>query len=88
MELTHNEKVSLFFKLREIKRITPWEDIKIGEVYHMPPLIYNKRLDFVVIEKNDMSIRVKKLPDGFPQTMYKSDMTSNFIVKKWCANEK
>ena len=85
--LDPRKKVELFFKLKEVGRITKWEDIKIGETYHMPPLVYNNRIDFVVTDKTDNFIRVRKLNDDYCQTMFKGDVTSNFIVKKWCLNE-
>lgn len=71
-----------FVNLRKIEPMTKWEDIKIGETYHMPPLVFNKRFDFVVTEKDENSIKVKKNKDSFPQTIYKTDITSRFIIKK------
>lgn len=87
MELDNKQKVALFFKLKEFERLTKWEDIRIGEAYHIPPLIYNKRMDFVVVDKTENTIRIRKIGDEYSQTMFKSDVTSNFIIKKWCCNE-
>ena len=84
----NKKKLLLFLKLRDVGKITDWEDIKVGGIYHLPPLVYNDRMDFKVIEKTDNTIRIKKLGSSFPQTMFKTDFTSNFIVKKWCCNEK
>ena len=87
-KIINRTKFNCFIKLKQISRITPWEDIKIGEIYHIPPLIYNDRIDFIVLSKDKDVMRIKRLQDTYSQTMYRSDMTSNFIVKKWCLNEK
>ena len=86
-KLDARAKASCFVKLREVGRIMPWEDIKVGEIYHLPPLIYNKRCDFIVLEKNDDKMRIRRLQDEYPQHMFRTDVTSNFVVKKFCCNE-
>jgi hypothetical protein len=53
----------------------------------MPPLVYNDRMDFRVVDKTDNNIKIVKIGDEHSQTMFKTDITSNFIVKKWCSNE-
>lgn len=62
--------------------ITDWEDIKEGEKYHLPPLIYNKRMDFIVLKKEDNLIRIMKDGSNYAQTLYKTDISTRFIVKK------
>ncbi len=87
-KLSARAKARCFVKLKEVGRIMPWENIKVGEVYHLPPLIYNKRCDFIVLEKYDDKIKIRRLQDEYPQHMFKTDVTSNFIVKKFSFNEK
>jgi len=87
-KLSARAKARCFVKLKEVGRIMPWENIKVGEVYHLPPLIYNKRCDFIVLEKYDDKIKIRRLQDEYPQHMFKTDVTSNFIVKKFSCNEK
>jgi len=77
------KRVSSLLELKKVGRITKWEDIKVGEIYHMPPLIYNERFDFIVLSKNFDIMRIKRPDREYPQTMFKTDITSNFIVKKW-----
>ena len=77
------KRVSSLLELRKVGRITKWEDIKVGEIYHMPPLIYNDRFDFIVLSKDIDVMRVKRYDKEYPLTMFKTDITSNFIVKKW-----
>ena len=69
-------------KLREVEPLTDWENIKVGEIYHVPPLIYNKRMDFIVKDKQRDSIKIIKLGDNYSQTMFRTDITSRFISKK------
>jgi hypothetical protein len=76
------KRMLAFVKLRNVEPITKWEDIKEGEIYHMPPLIYNKRFDFVVMEKGENHIKIRKFCEFFMQTIYRTDITSRFIVKK------
>lgn len=81
--MNNDNKVLCFVKLREVNPITDWDDIKEGEVYHLPPLVYNKRMDFIVVEKKPNSMRIKRKGDEYCQTMFKGDITTRFIVKKW-----
>lgn len=76
-------KIQNFEKLRDIPPLTKWEDIETGEVYHIPPLIFYKRNDFVVIDKSDRHMTIRYITESFPSTMFKSDIVSNFIVKRW-----
>ena len=77
------KRVASLLELRKVGRLMKWEDIKVGEIYHMPPLVYNGRFDFIVLSKDIDIMRVKRPDKEFPQTMFKTDITSNFIVKKW-----
>ena len=76
------KKMVSFINLRKIAPMMKWEDIKEGESYHLPPLVYNKRMDFIVVEKKDNSMKIKKLGDEYPQTMFRTDITTRFIIKK------
>lgn len=75
-------KLTNFIKLRQMNPLTEWDDIKEGEKYHLPPLIFNKRMDFIVTEKRPNSLRFKKTDCSYCQTMFKTDLTTRFIVKK------
>lgn len=76
------KKMASFINLRRIEPMMDWNDIKQGEIYHLPPLVYNKRMDFVVVEKRENSMKVRKIGDEYPQTMFRTDITTRFIVKK------
>jgi len=87
LNIDPKKKLELLLGLKVVKRITSWDDIKIGGIYHMPPLVYNDRLDFEVIDKTENTLIIRKVGDGHNQRLFKTDITSNFIVKKWCCNE-
>ena len=39
-------------------------------------------MDFVVIEKQDNAMKIKKHGGDYPQTLFKNDITTRFVVKK------
>jgi len=84
--MNNADKMANFVKLRGFETMTDWDDIKEGETYHMPPLIFNKRMDFLVLEKKPNSIRIKKHDTGYSQIVFRTDITTKFIVKKWDLN--
>ena len=75
-------KTIRFFKLKGIPHMLDWDEIKVGEMYHLPPLIYNGRFDFVVKEKDERRMKILKDGDTYPQIMFKSDINTRFITKK------
>lgn len=70
------------FDLRTVKPLMKWEDIKVGEEYHLPPLIYNKRMDFTVSYIDNRTLRYSAKDKSYVQTMFRTDVSSRFIVKK------
>lgn len=77
-----DSKLISFVKLRKINPLTEWDNIKEGEIYHIPPLVYNKRMDFIVKEKKLNSMKIVRLGYEYQQTMFRTDITSRFIIKK------
>ena len=69
-------------KLVSIKPLTRWEDIKVGAIYHMPPLTYNKRMNLIVVSKNRDFIIYKDVIDKFgtSYTLYRNDVKSKFLT--------
>jgi hypothetical protein len=82
--MEEKKKMLSFINLRTVPPMMNWDDIKIGEEYHLPPLIYNKRMDFVVVEKTDNLLKIIKKQNGedYKQTMFRTDVTARFITKK------
>ena len=62
---------------RGIKPITEWDDIEVGEIYHVPPIGSDKRYDVFVLEKDSNMLRVKRITNldtctGYTDTSFKS----------------
>ena len=81
------EQIINYFKLKNICKISDWDALKEGERYHVPPLVAFDRFDFLLIEKKDNCIRVKKNNSSSIETIYKTDVLSNFIVKNKIIND-
>ena len=73
-------------ELMGIEPITSWEDLKVGEVYHLPNLLIQKRADFVINEKKTSYINgmIKEEGSGWkPHSLFKNEVRTKFLVKKW-----
>lgn len=73
-------------KISALKRLTDWNNIQEGYVYHIPPTILYDRRDFVCIEKDKMKMS-GKAREGFskvwkPCTIYYSEISAKFIVER------
>lgn len=81
--MDRNQKIVVLTKLKTIRPLTEWDDIEEKGIYHIPPLVYNKRRDFQVIQKIDKdTMRVRYVGKETLSTIYRTDITSNFIVKR------
>ena len=72
-------------QLRNIKHATPWEDVKAGEVYHIPPIVNLERRDIEVIAKEQLSLTYKRVDDtplAETRVMHKTSVFSRFLVKR------
>ena len=79
-KLTNGEKKTM------LMRHTPlisWEDIKVNDVYHIPPLLGQDRKDVLVTWKGEYSCTFKNLSKGKNtiETIYPSTVESRFFVK-------
>ena len=43
--------------------ITPWENIEVNSVYHIPPILTLSRRDVLIMEKTSDSIKYKRIDD-------------------------
>ena len=72
-------------KWRSLKGITEWDDIKVGNDYHLPPTMDKPRMDVHVVSKMAMSITCKILGrDNASITLYNSGHEYKFmkLIKK------
>ena len=77
--------IQLIDKLAKIEPITPWEDIKIGEVYHIPNIMCYNRADFIVSEKTRNYINGMIREEGGNwknYSLFKAETRTKFLVKK------
>ena len=81
IKLTDGEKRAL---LMERTPITCWDDIKFDTVYHIPPLLGEKRKDIVVTYKGQYSctyrVLSKNASSGTIDTFYPSSLMSRFLI--------
>lgn len=47
------EIIEMGNRLRELPHITPWEKIRVGGVYHVPPLLLESSKDIAIVKKDD-----------------------------------
>ena len=77
-------------RLTSIGYLTKFEDIKVGETYHIPPLIIYDRRDFTVERKDWNTVRGKMVhADGSctTATLYKTELSIRYLVKKQSINK-
>lgn len=63
-----------------------WDDIKVNEIYHVPPINGEKRMDIIITSKTDYYIGYKTITkDGAAivsyNSFYKTSLQVNFLVK-------
>lgn len=80
-ELTASEQTDY---LKKIKPLTAWKDIKVNELYHIPPINNIKRQDIIVTFISDYCLSYKVVNGNTYNainTIYPSSVISRFIVK-------
>lgn len=78
---TYAEQCEIY---KNLKCGTKWDDIKIGEIYHYPPVYDSKRKDFFVENKTDFYIFIREIENngkslGMGKYFYKSDSQYKFL---------
>lgn len=85
------KKVLTWMEKRDLwEKITPlceWDKIKVNEVYHVPPVLDEKRKDIMIINKTDFSFQYRNLSTNIKDsnaciyTVYKTIYWWKFMVK-------
>ena len=73
-------------RFNKITCLTPYEEIEVGEEYHIPPTILYDRRDILVDEKTSRYIGgYVTYPDGSVehQKLFAQELSIRFLVKKW-----
>jgi hypothetical protein len=67
-----------------IRRVTPWDDIEINSVYHIPPLITLERRDVIIVNKNENTATYRRVgdKDKTDHTMFRTSVFAKFLVKQ------
>lgn len=74
---------------RNIMPITKWEDIEVGEIYHVPPIGTDKRYDVFILEKTNHMVRMKRITNLETGTCYTtSEFKSNSFFWKFMSKHK
>lgn len=79
-KLTEGEKRTI---LMRHKPLIQWDDIKNDEIYHIPPLLGEKRRDVLVVWKGEYSCTIRDLSKNYnaSETIYPSTLASRFFIK-------
>lgn len=70
---------SEFSKLR---CVTPWEQIEVDKIYHIPPLVSLERRDIMIISKSGNEATYRKLGEKDERKMHSSSVFARFIVRR------
>ena len=69
-------------KVRNLDPVLSFDDIKVGEIYHIPPFFYShKRVNLKVLEKRDNSIKCQIMTEGFSNPSIDFKYKSSFDIK-------
>ena len=79
-KLTEGEKRSLLMRHQPI---IEWKNIEANQIYHIPPLLGEKRKDILITWRGEYSATYKDLTKKYnaTETMYPSTLQSKFLVK-------
>ena len=67
-----------------LKSITPWEDVKENEIYHIPPIGALSRRKVLILSKEDDKASYRKLggTEQDEKVMYRTSVFAKFLVKE------
>jgi hypothetical protein len=77
-------------RMSSIKPLTAFEDIEVGETYHIAPIVIYDRRDFKVESKSWNTISgTVTYADGSTSysTLYKTELSMKYLVKKQKINQ-
>lgn len=66
------------------KHVVPWENVKMHEIYHIPPLFALERRDIIILQKDgdNATYRRVDVKDDTERIMHKTSVFAKFIVKR------
>lgn len=71
-------------EFQKLRSVTPWDEVKADETYHVPPLLSLERRDLTILTKDGKKATYKRIGDTEEKerTMYDSSVFARFLVKK------
>jgi hypothetical protein len=72
-------------ELQKIKEITPWSEIEVNHIYHIPPIISLDRREVMIVDKTDSEakyIRVDSGENSKEGKMHRTSVFARFLIKK------
>ena len=81
----HDHYMPFVGELSKLEPITPWEDLQVGDVYHLPNMLIFKRADYIITEKKSTYINGMIRENGGNwrnHSLFKSEVRTKFLVKK------
>jgi len=81
--------------LREMEKIqptTPWDELKVGNVYHLPNILISKRADFIITEIKTFYLNGLIKEEGSTEwrkySLFKNETKTKFLVERYSRNKK
>jgi hypothetical protein len=72
-------------ELDKLNPVTPWEDLKVGDVYHLPNLLCYKRANLIIneIKRNYLNGMIKEEGSEWKYySLFKNEIRAKFLIKK------
>lgn len=71
-------------ELLKISRVTPWDEIKKGDLLHIPPIVSLERRDILVMEKDKDELVYRRVDKDDKESlkMHRTSIFSRFVVKR------
>lgn len=83
--MTSAEFEELKAKWRKVTPITPWENVKVDDVYHIPPVLGLKSRDIKVTVKTDTELsfsRVDEINENATGKFSKTSVFARCMIKE------
>jgi hypothetical protein len=71
-------------RMKSFTPVTPWDEIVVNGVYHIPPIKTLSRRDFIILEKTDDSLKYRRIDDGENKEgdMARTSVYAKVMIKK------
>lgn len=71
-------------ELQKIKSITPWEEVEVNRIYHIPPIISLERREVMILTKTDTEATYKRVDKEEEKEgkMHKTSVFARFLIRR------